>query len=309
MHETQSRELRGLDLNLLVVLDALLIEHSVTAAAERLHLSEPAVSRALGRLRRTLGDPILVRAGRAMTPTPHALTIEPEVRELVDRVQRLFTAAHATDIRTTTRDFAVLAPDAMAAVYGPGLIERAAVEAPGLRLRFLPESPFDLPMLREGRADLELGIIDSREPEIQLRPVFVDRMVGVARRGHPLLRDNRIELADYAVARPLLVSRRGRLTGPIDTALAEHGLHRTVRATVSGYPSSLFFLLDSDLVGNLPSCASGLAERLGLVVFELPVETPPLPYSLAWHPRHDADPAHRWLRDTLHELMLAGRGD
>ncbi|MEC3920412.1 LysR family transcriptional regulator [Nocardia sp. CDC160] len=305
MHQTQSSELRGMDLNLLVVLDALLIERSVTGAAARLHLSEPAVSRALGRIRRTLDDPILVRAGRVMTPTPHAQAIEPEVRELIERVQRLFTSARTTDLRTVTRDLTVLAHYALPAVYGPALLQRAAAEAPGISLRFVPESHVDLPLLRDGVADLEIGIIDSRAPELHIRPVHSDHMIGVARRGHPALRDNTIRIEDYARARHLSASRRGRLTGPIDTALAERGFHRTVVASVADFPTSLFFLTDSDLIGNIPACARSLAERLGLTTFDLPLETPPLPYALAWHPRNDADPAHIWLRDTLREIMLA----
>ncbi|MGW5111098.1 LysR family transcriptional regulator [Nocardia sp. NPDC004123] len=307
MRQTQHTDLRGLDLNLLVALDALLTEHSVTGAAERLRLSEPAVSRALGRIRRTIGDPILVRAGRAMVPTPHALAIEPEVRELVERVQRLFSAAHSTDLRTVNRDLTVLAHYTMAAVFGPALVERAAAEAPGITLRFLNEGHTDAPMLRDGVADLELGIIGDRAPEIQVAPVFEDRMVGAARRGHPLLRGTTIRLEDYVRARHLAASRRGRRSGPIDDALARHGLRREVTASVAGITGSLFFLRNSDLLGNLPACAAPMAEQLGLTVFDLPIETPPLPYALAWHPRNDADPAHVWLRDTLREIMLAAR--
>lgn len=307
MHRTQSSDLRGLDLNLLVALDALLTEQSVTGAADRLQLSEPAVSRALGRIRRTVGDPILVRAGRAMVPTPHALAIAPEVRDLVERVQRVFSAARTADVRTVTRDLTVLAHYAMAAVFGPALVERAAAEAPGITLRFLNEGHTDAPMLRDGQADLEVGIIGDRAPEIHRAPVYEDRMIGAARAGHPLLRGNTIRLEDYVRARHLAASRRGRLTGPIDDALARRGLRREVTASVAGITGSLFFLRNSDLLGNIPACARPIAERLGLTVFELPVETPPLPYALAWHPRNDADPAHRWLRETLRDIMLGAR--
>ncbi|MGW4241608.1 LysR family transcriptional regulator [Nocardia sp. NPDC004722] len=307
MHRTQSTDLRGLDLNLLVTLDALLTEHSVTGAAERLRLSEPAVSRALGRIRRSIGDPILVRAGRVMVPTPHALAIEPEVRDLVERMQRLFSAARTADVRTVTRDLTVLAHYAMAAVFGPTLVERAAAEAPGITLRFLNEGHTDTPMLRDGQADLEMGIIGDRAPEIHIAPVFEDRMVGTARADHPLLRGNTIRLADYVTARHLAASRRGRLTGPIDDALAQRGLRREVTASVAGITGSLFFLRNSDLLGNIPACARPMAEQLGLTTFDLPVETPPLPYALAWHPRNEADPAHTWLRETLRDIMLTSR--
>ncbi|MEC3958648.1 LysR substrate-binding domain-containing protein [Nocardia sp. CDC153] len=242
-----------------------------------------------------------------MVPTPHALAIQAEVRELVDRVQRLFSAAHSTDVRSVTRDLTVLAHYAMAAVFGPALVERAAAEEPGITLRFLNEGHTDTPMLWDGHADLEMGIIGDRAPEIHIAQVYEDRMIGAARLGHPLVRGNRIRLEDYVSARHLAASRRGRLTGPIDDALARQGLRREVTASVAGITGSLFFLRNSDLLGNIPACAGPMAEQLGLTTFELPVETPPLPYALAWHPRNDADPAHRWLRDALREIMLDAR--
>ncbi|WP_067829945.1 LysR family transcriptional regulator [Nocardia inohanensis] len=303
MHETQSNGTpRNLDLNLLVALDALLAERSVTGAAERLRLSEPAVSRALGRIRKALGDPVLVRAGRTMTPTPHALAIEAEVRELVERVQALFAAAGNTDLRTLVRGMTLLVPDVIAAAYGPALLARAAAEAPGLRLGFLQESHIDLPVLREGAADLEVGIIDTRAPEILTEPLFDDHMVGLARPGHPLLAEP-VTAESFARARHLIVSRRGRSHSPVDTELERRGLRRTVAATTSTFTSALFLLHGSDLIGHIPQRLSHVAEQFGLTTFPLPFDLPALPFAMAWHPRQDADPAHIWLRDTVRFVM------
>ncbi|MGY4101566.1 LysR family transcriptional regulator [Nocardia sp. R16R-3T] len=304
MRETQSTGPRGLDLNLLEALDALLTERSVTGAADRLHLSEPAVSRALGRIRRALGDPILVRAGRNMVPTPHALAIEAEVRDVVERARALFSSTNV-DIRSVARTMTMLAPDLVIAAYGPALLACAAADAPGVRLRFLPESHVDLPMLREGEADLEVGLIDSRAPEIHREPLYKDRMVGLVRPGHPLLRPRHITVRRYAQARHLVVSRRGRGYGPIDAALEQQGLRRNVAAITGTSPAALFLLLGSDLVGQIPARVSHVAERVGLVVFDLPVDLPSLSFAMAWHPRHDADPAHAWLRERVRELMAA----
>ncbi|WP_405936587.1 LysR family transcriptional regulator [Streptomyces sp. NBC_00726] len=297
MRVTQS----GLDLNLLVALDVLLDECSVSGAAARLHLSEPAMSRTLGRIRKALGDPVLVRAGRTMVPTPHALAIHGEVRAVVERARGLFLSGGKVDLRALSRTFTVLAQDLLAAVSGPALFARIAREAPGVRLRFLMESHVDGPFLREGAADLEVGVLDTRSPEVHGEHLYDDRMVGVVRPGHPLLAGE-ITPARFAAADHVTVSRRGRTTGPVDTALAELGLSRRVVASVGTLPSSLFILLRSDLVGLAPLRTRSLTEPLGLRTFELPLPLPPLPFGMAWHPRHDADPAHAWLRECFRQL-------
>ncbi|MEV7418686.1 LysR family transcriptional regulator [Streptomyces sp. NPDC089919] len=307
MRVTHSR----LDLNLLTALDVLLEECSVSGAAERLHLSEPAMSRTLGRIRKALGDPVLVRAGRSMVPTPHALALHAEVREVVERARALFLSGGEVDLRTLSRTFTVLGHDSLAASFGAALIARTAREAPGVRLRFLAESHVDVPALREGTADLEIGAIDSQGPELHEELLGVDRMVGVARAGHPLL-SGPLTAERFAAADHITVSRRGRLSGPVDQALAQLGLSRRVVGSIGSTPASLFILRDTDVVGLLASRSRDLAESLGLVCFEVPLPLPPLRFGLAWHPRHDADPAHRWLRACVRELfgatLPAGRG-
>ncbi|MFD5727073.1 LysR family transcriptional regulator [Streptomyces sp. NBC_00523] len=297
MRVTQS----GLDLNLLVALDVLLDECSVSGAAARLHLSEPAMSRTLGRIRKALGDPVLVRAGRTMVPTPHALAIHGEVRAVVERARGVFLSGGKVDLRALSRTFTVLAQDTLAAVSGPALFARIDREAPGVRLRFLMESHVDGPFLREGAADLEVGVLDTRSPEVRREHLYNDRMMGVVRPGHPLL-DGEITPARFAAADHVTVSRRGRTAGPVDTALAELGLSRRVVASVGTLPSSLFILLSSDLVGLTSLRARPLTEPLGLRTFEIPFALPPLPFGMAWHPRHDADPAHAWLRECFRQL-------
>lgn len=303
MRVTQSGS-AGLDLNLLLALDVLLEESSVSGAAARLHLSEPAMSRTLGRIRKALGDPVLVRAGRTMVPTPHALSLQGEVRSVVERARALFLTGGEVDLRTLERNFTVLAHDSFAASYGATLFRRMAEEAPGVRLRFLSESHVDVPALREGVADLELGVIDSRSPEVRVEHLFDERMLGVVRPGHPLLRGP-LTARRFAAGEHLIVSRRGRLEGPVDTALAEQGLSRRVVGSIGSYPASLFVLRETDLIGLIATRTVRQAEELGLVTFEVPLDLPTLPFGLAWHPRHDADPAHTWLRACARELVHA----
>ncbi|MDJ0386301.1 LysR family transcriptional regulator [Streptomyces sp. G-G2] len=291
-----------LDLNLLTALDVLIEESSVSRAAARLHLSEPAMSRTLGRIRKALGDPVLVRAGRTMVATPHALAIHGEVRAVVERARSVFLSGGQIDLATLTRTFTVLANDALVAALGPALLGRVAREAPGVRLRFLSESHADLPSLREGVADLELGIVDTRSPEVRVESLADERMLAAVRPGHPLLR-GRVTARRFAAAEHLIASRRGRLEGPVDTALAELGLTRRVVGSVGTFAASLFVLRESDLVGLLTAHAVPLADALGLETFEIPLDLPALRFGMAWHPRHDADPAHAWLRSRARELL------
>ncbi|MER6223690.1 LysR family transcriptional regulator [Streptomyces sp900105755] len=298
----------GLDLNLLVALDVLLEEESVQGAARRLHLSEPAMSRTLGRIRRALGDPVLVRAGRRMVPTPHALAVRAEVSAVVERARALFAPGRDADLRTVSRTFTIVGSDTIAGTHAAVLFARAAAEAPGIRIRFLGEAHVDLPYLRQGTADLEVGAIDTTAPEVRVEQLHEDRMLGVVRSGHPLLAGELTPERYAAAAGHLNVSRRGRLHGPVDAALAELGLERRVVGTVGTFPASLFVLRDSDLIGLITSWGVPLATALGLTTFEVPLPLPPIPIGLAWHPRHDADPAHAWLRNCVRELMTGASG-
>lgn len=302
---TQSKDSAdGLDLNLLAALDVLLEEQSVQGAARRLHLSEPAMSRTLGRIRKALGDPVLVRAGRHMVPTPHALAVRAEVSAVVERARALFAPGRDADLRTVSRTFTILSHDAIAATYGAALFARAAEEAPGVRIRFLAESHVDVPLLRQGTADLEVGVVDTIAPEVHVEHLHEDRMIGVVRPEHPLLTGELTPERFAGVADHLIVSRRGRLHGPVDAALAELGLTRRVVGTVGTFPASLFVLRDTDLIGMISGCGLPMASALGLVAFEVPLPLPALSVALAWHPRHDADPAHAWLRRCVRELMV-----
>ncbi|MEU3334329.1 LysR family transcriptional regulator [Streptomyces sp. NPDC002144] len=300
MHVTQSAHL---DLNLLAALDVLLEERSVRGAAQRLHLSEPAMSRTLGRIRKALGDPILVRAGRQMVPTPHALAVRAEVSAVVERARALFAPGRDADVRTLRRTLTIIGPDTIGAALAPALFARAAAEAPGIRVRYLAESHADEPYLRAGTADLEVGVIDTTAPEVHREMLYRDRMLGVVRAGHPLLEGELTAERFATEADHLIVSRRGRLHGPVDEALAGLGLKRRVAGTIGTLPASLFVVRDSDLVGLISSWALPLAAALDLVAFEVPLRLPPLDLGLAWHPRHEADPAHAWLRRTVRELL------
>ncbi|WP_431893097.1 LysR family transcriptional regulator [Nonomuraea sp. bgisy101] len=290
-------------LDLLIALDALLEEGSVSGAALRLRLSEPAMSRTLGRIRRAMGDPILVRSGRAMVPTPRALAVQAEVRSLVEAARRVFASPAEPDLATLRRDFAILASDAVIAAIAAPLLTRTVRQAPGVTLRFVPEGQTDVRALRDGLADLEVTVIQDAAPETRVELLAVDRPVGLVRAGHPLL-EGPITPERYADADHLLVTRRGRLAGPIDRALGELGLRRRVVGTVPAFTQSLIVLRETDLVGMVGAWqAPEAVAALGLVTFEIPLELPTMEISQAWHPRHDADAAHAWLRATVRQVF------
>lgn len=293
----------ALDLNLFVALDALLDEGSVSGAAQRLHTSAPAMSRTLARLRRMLDDPILVRAGRVMVPTPRALAMKSRVHELVERGRGLMGPEEQPDPATLRRTFSVQMGDLLSHTIGARLVSRIRREAPGVTLRFVGDSHEDTDALRDGSIDVEVGQMARIHPETHIEPLFSDRMVGVVREGHELA-DKRVTLKRFAAAEHVVASRRGRLAGPIDDLLAEHGLRRRVAVCTPTALSSLHLVHASDLVGITPLVITRTTvAALELSTFEIPLDLPTLDLSLAWHPRYDADGAHQWLRQCVREAF------
>ena len=283
------------DLNLLVTLDVLLAEGSVARAAQRLRLSPSAMSRALARLRAATGDPLLVRAGRGLVPTPRAIELRARVGPLVQDAEAVLRSAEALDLKKLVRTFTLRTSEGFVETFGPELIARVGKEAPGVRLRFVQKVNKDIAPLRDGTVDLETGVVDGTTgPEVRAQALFRDRFIGVVRRGHPLSR-GRITPARYAAGRHIYASRRGLDKGPIDEALRSLGLEREVAAIVGGFATALALARTTDLIASVPERHTG-GLRTGMQGFPLPVRVPEITISLLWHPRLDADPAHRWLR-------------
>lgn len=289
------------DFNLLVVLDVLLAEGSVAGAARRLRLSPSAMSRALARLRETTGDPLLVRAGRGLVPTPRAIELREQVGQLVQHVEATLRPAEKLDLQQLARTFTLRTREGFVENFGSALLARLSREAPGVRLCFVQKLDKDSTALRDGDVDLETGVIGkATAPELRVQALFRDRFIGVVRQGHPLA-EGEITPARYAAARHIAVSRRGLGAEPVDEALAPLGLQREVAAIVGSFSAALALAGDSDLVASLPERHTGKL-RAGMLSFALPVATPEFTVSLLWHPRLDADPAHRWLRACVREV-------
>ncbi|MDP9794255.1 DNA-binding transcriptional LysR family regulator [Catenuloplanes nepalensis] len=293
-----------LDLNLLTALDALLEEGSVAGAAQRLRLSSPAVSRNLGRLRRLTGDDILVRTGRTMTPTPYALAIREQVGELLRGAHAVLSPARDLDLAALDRVFTLQCHDALTTALAPPLLAGVAAAAPGVRLRFLAEAAVDTDELRHGRVDLEIGAAVPALPEIRHETLGRDRFVVAMRRDHPYR--GGLDLASYAAQPHVLVSRRGRLTDPVDDALDAHGLSRRVLASVGTTAAAALVVARGDALLTAPELACRpLADAFGLVTTALPVPLPAPPIVCGWHQRYDTDPAHAWLRARVRTALAA----
>ena len=299
-----------IDLNLIEALDALLAENSVTKAAARLHTSAPAMSRALARLRRAFDDPLLVRAGRDLVPTPRALELRGEVHAVATRARALFAPSTTADPRTAVRMFDLQVTDMLSTTFIPSLIDDLRVQAPGISLRLRPETLEDVPALREGLVDLEIGSIRLADPEIRTEALVTETLIGAVRSEHPLAGAKTVTPRQFAETDHIVVSRRGRAHGPIDDQLADLGLRRRVVAVVPTFASALFLASETDVVCVAPArLARRMLETLGLRTFPIPITLPSVTVGMAWHPRNHHDRTHQLLRErTRHIMAIAAEG-
>jgi DNA-binding transcriptional LysR family regulator len=257
-------------------------------------------------LRATTGDPLLVRAGRGLVPTPRALELRERVSQLVHDGQAVLRPAEKLNLKQLVRTFTLRTREGFVENFGPDLIARVSAEAPGVRLRFVLKPDKDSGPLRDGTVDLETGVVgETTGPEVRAQALFRDRFIGVVRRRHALSR-GKITPARYAAGRHVCVSRRGLDKGPIDEALEPLGLEREIVTIVGGFAAALALARATELIASVPERHTGNL-RTGMHSFRLPVATPEITVSLLWHPRLDADPAHRWLRGCVRDACAETR--
>jgi DNA-binding transcriptional LysR family regulator len=262
------------------------------------------MSRTLARLRETTGDPLLVRAGRGLVPTPRALELRERVSQLVQESEAVLRPAEKLNLQRLVRTFTLRASEGFVENFGPELISRVGEEAPGVRLHFMQKADKESTLLRDGSVDLETGVIGKATgPEVRAQALFRDRFIGVVQNGHTLT-ESAITPSRYAAGRHILVSRRGLAEGPIDEALKALGLERHIVTSVAGFSAALALARASDLIASVPERHTGNL-RCGMHSFPLPVAVPEITVSLLWHPRLDADPAHRWLRECVRDACLS----
>lgn len=289
-----------LDLNLLTALDALLDERSVGGAATRLHVTQPAMSRTLARLRRATGDEILVRSGRVMLPTPFAEEIRDEVHQLVTRAQTIFVPAAEVDLTTLDRTFSLQCNDAIASALMPRLTARLVTAAPGVCLRLLGEADTTVDELRRGNVDIQLTDETVHPADVRSQVVMTDTLATIARAD---LEVDPRTLEGLAALPHVVISRRGRRRNQMDDILEAHGLRRHVAAVVPTLAVALQTVAEAPVVTAAPALLARSRLLEGLCSYPFPVPTTEIPAVMAWHARHDRDSAHRWLRETIIDVL------
>lgn len=264
------------------------------------------MSRTLARLRAVTGDPLLVRAGRALVATPRANELRERVGQLVQEGESVLRPATETKPADIARSFTLRTGEGFVESFGPALLRRVSKEAPRVRLCFVPKLDRDSAPLREGAVDLETGVVGkSTGPEVRAQTLFRDRFIGVVRAGHPLAK-GRITPSRYVAAKHVEVWRHVH-GGPVDAALQSLGLEREIGVIVGGFASALALARTTDLVASVPDRHTS-SLRAGMRVLALPFAAPEITVSMLWHPRLDADPGHRWLRRCVREVCAEASG-
>ncbi len=285
-----------LDLPLLRLFDALLVEGHVTRAAQRLRLTQSAASHGLARLRRLLGDPLFVRGPRGVVPTDRARVLGPEVRRLLEGVAAITRPAGPFDPGTLVRTFALGGADYMEILLLPQLLRQIAREAKEVDLASRPILADPEAGLESGNLDLAIGVFAKPAPRLVARKLFDERFVCMLRRGHPALRAP-LTIERYAALPHLLISPRGTGGGVVDDALAAHRLKRRIAVRTSTFLAAPLIASQSDCVVTLPERIAAVMSRgRKVVLVPPPLRVPGFTVTMLFHERSRADPAHAWLR-------------
>ena len=297
-------ELRDLDLNLLLALHVLLDEQSVSRAARRLGRTQSATSRMLGRLRAALGDPLLVRTGHGMRPTPRAEAVRPGLAAALSALAEVRRVGGSFDPATARRRFVLAGPDALAPV-STAVVRLLQRQAPGCVLELAGAPPHPAPALLSGGVDVVLGPDREVGADLRRRRLGTVRWVGVVRAGHPLA--TAAWTLDDWCAHPQVLVRTGNADRSlVDVVLERLGRSRSVQVTTHGLLAALHLVAEADLVATVPEAlAAPVARRLGLVLRPVPLPLPEVVAVAWWAPRMHADPGHQWFRRAVAEVAGA----
>lgn len=296
----QKVQLTGLDLNLLVVLDVLLEEQSVTRAAKRLSLTQSATSRALGRLREQFDDPLLVRTHAGMLPTPRAVSLREGLRDALTSLRALTRATAQFDPALLSRTFRVATADYGVVVLLPALLARIAARAPQVRVEVTATGERLDGQLEAGEIDVFIGPKRSSFKGVVWKHLFSDEFVTMVRSGHPSVHRTLTRPQFAALGHILVAPERNSNPSAIDRELEKHGLRRQVALRVPSFLVAPLLVSQSDLLCTVPK---RLAQRLGaaldLRLHKTPLELGAMSLSLAWHERVRHDDAHQWFRQQI----------
>lgn len=293
--------LRRIDLNLLVALDAMLRERHVTRAARTIGLSQPAMSSALARLRGLFEDELFVRTSAGMQPTPRAEALSEPVRQALSQIERLFDTEHSFVPATSSRRFVVRLSDLLGDLLLPRLLAKITAVAPGVALDVVHLSPLQTCDALE-RNEIDAAVSMGLEPTatIYQQALMRDRMMCIMRRSHPLA-EAKLSLRRFLAARHLKVSMSPTDFRFVDDVLARHDTRRDIALNVPHWLLVPEVVATTDYVAVMPALFATAIRNEQLAVRELPFASEPFDWCLYWHRRHDNDPAIRWLRQCIVE--------
>ena len=292
--------LRSLDLNLLLVFDAIYAERSISKAALKLNLSQPAVSNALARLRERLNDPLFERNSQGMSPTPRAKVLKEPIHQALDLIERGLRSDDKFDYASSDREFVIAVEDYGETVILPRLVDWLANAAPDVRIVIRPEpSGLLTEAMRDGSVDLALDYFSLSNSGFNNKCVLTESLVSLTRQDHPEIGE-RLSLESYLEQRHVVITARGRTPAMIDHALSKQGLKRKISVAVPHFLSMPTIVQSSNMICTMPRrMAYKYADHFRLKVHTVPVDTQKFPVYLIWHDSFDADPGHQWLRNHL----------
>ena len=305
-------DFRGFDLNLLVSLQVLLEERHVTRAAERLDISQPAMSAALARLRALLGDQLLVRGPQGLALTPRAEALAGQLRPVMGGIERMVAPTPGFVPASSRRTFSLIGTDFVEYVLLPALAARLSRDAPGVQLMFKgPDFRHIEERMAEGELDLAIGYCPAAPDPLIRKAAFAEPFVCVARRGHPAIADGSLSLDAYAELQhaQVLPQDSTMYADAVDGALAAVGLVRKVAVWQPSFLAVVAVVARTELIATVPSRVAALmAPSLPVDIHPLPLELPPSEVALYWHPRCRDDAGHGWFRQLVWQLLRDGSG-
>jgi DNA-binding transcriptional LysR family regulator len=293
----------SLDLRLLSVFDEIAKTRSVSRAAEAMGLGQPAVSIALARLREHFGDPLFVRVGSVMEPTPLARELTQPMRQALAAVEAALGHRSRFEAKTTTRSFVVSMSDISQVVLLPSLWARLLGEAPGVAVDVRPLSPETPQQLESGEADLAIGFIPQLDAGFYQQTLFPQRYVCLVRAGHPRVRQS-LSRALYEAESHIVVSGAGTGHAIVERELERQGIHRRIALRVPNYVGLSYLIQGTDLIATIPlRLAEVISKRGRYRMFAPPVPLPGYEIKLHWHERFHHDPGSRWMRSAITRLL------
>jgi len=298
--------LSDIDLNLLLVFERLLFEKRVSAVAHTLGLSQPAISNALSRLRKILGDELFLRTSRGMEPTPFALELAEPIAYAMGMLQGALNHRSVFDPSTSTRRFGLSVTDIGEIYFLPRLMELLEQQAPGVTISTVRNTAVNLKEdMESGQVDIAIGLLPQLKAGIFQRRLFQQDYVCVFSASHPLARASSVSLEDFCAADHLLVQAQGTGHGKADEVMAASGIIRRVRATVPHFVAVGHLLARSRMIATVPErLARSLSEPFGLVVRSHPVKLPKVAINLFWHAKFQREPGNQWLRGLLFDAFV-----